>query len=153
MEETKKPSVHVVLAHSYLTYFILCSVGLFLETFFPLTIPVPQSATLAVICFLVGPLLILWAQLTSYKYQIVRKETGQSQFNLGPYKYMRNPTHLGLLILVGGYTLVSQAAMLFIVTGLAYLISNVFFRKYEVLLEHKHGENYKSYRSSVRKIM
>jgi protein-S-isoprenylcysteine O-methyltransferase Ste14 len=83
----------------------------------------------------------------------VKKQNSQSQFSSGPYRYLRNPTHLGLLILVGGYTLVSQSAMLFVVTGAAYLISNIFFRKYEVLLEHMHGDIYKSYKSSVRKIM
>ena len=153
MEELKKSSIHSILAHSYLTYFILCSVGLFLETFFPLTIYVPNSSTLAIICFAVGPLLILWAQATSHKYQVLKKQDSQSQFSSGPYKYLRNPTHLGLLILVGGYTLVSQSAMLFIVTGVAYLVSNIFFRKYEILLEHMHGDTYKSYQSSVRKIM
>jgi protein-S-isoprenylcysteine O-methyltransferase Ste14 len=153
MEEAKKPSVHVVLAKSYLTYFLLCSFGLFLETFFPLTIPVPQSVTLAVICFAVGPLLILWAQITSHRYHLVRKETDQIRFDFGPYRFLRNPTHLGLLILVGGYTLVTQAAMLFVVTGVAYIISNIFFRKYEILLENTHGDIYKTYKSSVRKIM
>ncbi len=153
MEEAKKSSVHVVLAQSYLTYFLLCSFGLFLETFFPLTIPVPQSVNLAVICFAVGPLLILWAQITSHRYHLARKETDQVRFDFGPYRFLRNPTHLGLLILVGGYTLVTQAAMLFVVTGVAYIVSNIFFRKYEILLENTHGDTYKTYKSSVRKIM
>ena len=153
MEQLEKQSAHRILAHSYLTYFLLCSFGLFLETFFPLTISVPQGDTFATICFIVGPLLILWAQYISYKYQVIRKETGEPKFNLGPYKYLRNPTHLGLLILVGGYTLVSKAAMLFIVTGVAYIISNIFFRKYERLLESRHKDLYKTYKSSVPKIM
>ena len=153
MEELKKPSVHVVLAESYLTYFILCSIGLFLEVFFPMNIYVPHATLFAVICFAVGPLLILWAQYTSKRFEIIKKQTGEPQFNKGPYKYLRNPTQFGLVILVGGYALVTSASTLFIATGIAYLISNIFFKKHEAILESKYGEPYKEYKSSVPKIM
>lgn len=153
MEDLKKPSVHVVLAQSYLAYFILCSLGLFLDVFFPITLLVPHSTPFAVVCFAVGPLLILWAQYTSHHFELIKKQTGQPQFNRGPYKYLRNPTQLGLLILVAGYALVSQSGTLFVATGLAYLISNIFFRKHEAILESKYGQPYQIYKSSVRKIM
>lgn len=148
-----KPSVHVVLAQSYLAYFLLCSFGLFFDVFFPVTIYVPQASLFAVLCFAVGPLLILWAQYTSYRFEIIKKQMGEPLFNKGPYKYLRNPTQLGLVILVGGYALVSQSGTLFIATGLAYLISNVFFRKHEAILESKYGQPYQVYKDSVRKIM
>lgn len=153
MEEKDKTSVHVVLAQSYLTYFLLCSFGLFLDVFFPVTIHVPKSVAFATTCFAIGPLLILWAQYTSHRFEIIKKQTGQPQFNRGPYKYLRNPTQLGLLILVAGYTLVTGAATLFIATGVAYIVSNVFFKKHEAILESKYGEPYQEYKSSVRKIM
>jgi protein-S-isoprenylcysteine O-methyltransferase Ste14 len=110
-----------------------------LDVFFPVTISVPRPTVFATICFAVGPLLILWAQYTSHRFEIIKKQTGQPQFNRGPYKYLRNPTQLGLLILVAGYTLVSQAATLFIATGIAYIISNVFFKKHESILESKYS--------------
>lgn len=153
MEELKKPSVHVVLAQSYLTYFIFCSLGLFLEVFFPMNIYVPHAKIFAILCFAVGPLLILWAQYTSKRFEILKKQTGQPQFNRGPYRYLRNPTQFGLVILVGGYALVTSASTLFIATGIAYLISNIFFRKHEEILESRYGEPYKEYKSSVPKIM
>lgn len=153
MEELKKPSVHIILAESYLAYFILCSIGLFLDTFFPFNINIPYATVLAVVFFAVGPLLILWAQYTSHRFEIIKKQTGQPQFNRGPYRYLRNPTQLGLVILVGGYALVSSASMLFVATGVAYLISNVFFKKHELILESRYGEPYKEYKSSVPKIM
>ncbi len=149
----EKPSVHVVLAQSYLAYFVLCLFGLFFDIFFPVTIYIPHSTVFAVICFAVGPLLILWAQYTSHRFEIIKKKVGEPQFNRGPYRYLRNPTQLGLVILVGGYALVSQAGTLFIATGLAYLISNIFFRKHEAILESKYGEPYQLYKQAVRKIM
>lgn len=153
MENLKKPSVHIVLAKSYLTYFIFCSFGLFLEVFFPMNIYVPHHTFFAVICFAVGPLLILWAQYTSKRFEIVKKQTGQPQFNRGPYRYLRNPTQFGLVVLVGGYALVTSASTLFIATGIAYLISNIFFKQHEEILESRYGEPYKEYKSSVPKIM
>ncbi len=153
MEEIKTPSVHVVLAKSYLTYFLLCSFGLFFDIFFPVTVYVPKPTFLAIVCFTIGPLLILWAQYTSHKFEIIKKQTGELKFNKGPYKFLRNPTQLGLVILVGGYTLVTQAGTLFIATGLAYIISNVFFRKHESILESKYGQPYQEYKSSVPKVM
>jgi protein-S-isoprenylcysteine O-methyltransferase Ste14 len=154
MEQMIKKSIHKILAHSYLAYFLLLSLGLFLEVFFPMRISyIPSSPLLTIVCFVTGPVLILWAQHSSHKSQMIKEKTGQVNFQIGPYKYIRNPTHLGLLILIGGYTLASQAAVLFIVTGVAFIISNIFFRKYENLLECRHGHIYKSYKSVVRKIM
>lgn len=153
MENQSNQSVHVVLAQSYLVYFILCAVGLFLEMFFPMRFYVPHATLLAVICFAVGPLLMLWAQYTSHRFEKIKQEIGAPVFHRGPYRYLRNPTQLGLLILVLGYALISGAAMLFVATGVAYLLSNIFFRKHESILETKYGAPYQAYKSSVRKIM
>ena len=153
MENNPPLSVHKVLAHSYLTYYLLCSFGLLLSVFFPLRFFVPESALLAKICFLVGPILIVWAQVTSRKFEKTKQQTGELRFKCGPYRYIRNPTQLGLVILVLGYALATQTAMLFVTTGIAYIVSNVFFRKHEVILESKYGEPYKEYKSSVRKVL
>lgn len=146
-------SVHKVLARSYLSYFLLCLVGLFFDIFFPLKFSVSYAKELAIVFFGLGPLLIFWAQHSSHKFEIIKQKTGQLSFDKGPYKYLRNPTQLGLVILVAGYAFATGAAVLFIATGLAYLISNIFFRKHESILESRYGEHYIKYKSSVRKIM
>ncbi len=153
MENTKTQSVHRVLATSYLTYFLLCSFGLCLSIFFPIKFSVPNASTFGVFCFVAGPLLIVWAQITSHIFEKVKQQTGQLCFNKGPYRYLRNPTQLGLVILVLGYAFASGTAMLFLTAGLAYIVSNVFFRKHESILENKYGDVYKKYKESVKKVL
>ncbi|MCC7436363.1 isoprenylcysteine carboxylmethyltransferase family protein [Candidatus Nomurabacteria bacterium] len=152
MEKAKK-SVHKILAGSYLSYFILCLVGLFFDIFYPLKFSLPNSSIIAIIFFAVGPALIFWAQNSSHKFEILKQKTGTVSFSNGPYRYLRNPTQLGLLILVAGYAFASGAAVLFVATAVAYLISNIFFRKHESVLEARYGEKYINYKDSVRKIM
>ncbi|MBP6858086.1 MAG: isoprenylcysteine carboxylmethyltransferase family protein [Candidatus Pacebacteria bacterium] len=152
MEEAKK-SVHKILASSYLSYFLLILGGLFFDIFFPLKFSFPNGQVLTIIFFAVGPALILWAQHSSHKFEKIKEKTGSLSFGTGPYKYLRNPTQLGLVILVAGYAFASGAAVLFIAVGIAYLISNIFFRKHESVLEARYGEHYSKYRDSVRKII
>jgi protein-S-isoprenylcysteine O-methyltransferase Ste14 len=146
-------SVHKVLAASYLTYFLLCSLGLFLGIFFPLHFSMLYATFFAVLCFGVGPFLMLWAQYTSHRFEILKRETGQIQFKKGPYRFLRNPTQLGLVILVLGYALVTGTAILFVTTGVAYIISNVFFKKHEEIMESRYGTHYSSYKASVKKVL
>ncbi len=136
-----------------MAYFLLLLFGLFLGTFFPIEFYVLHASLFSVICFILGPLLILWAQYTTRRVEKLRKEQGGSHLNLGPYRYLRNPTQLGLVILVAGYAFASGTAILFVTAGIAYIISNVFFRKYESILESKYGQDYLAYKSSVPKIM
>jgi protein-S-isoprenylcysteine O-methyltransferase Ste14 len=152
-EQLANKSVHRTLAKSYLVYFILCSLGLFLGVFFPMQFFIPHSQTFAVIGFILGPVLIIWAQTTSHRFELTKQQTGTLVFNRGPYRFLRNPTQFGLVMLVAGYAFASHTAILFVITALAYVISNVFFRKHEQILESRYGEPYKSYKSSVPKIM
>lgn len=151
--EQQTPSVHRVLANSYMTYLLLCTFGLFADVFFPIRLAVPEGKTMAIIFLIVGPLFIAWAQYTSFTFEKVKEQTGSPVFLRGPYKYFRNPTQIGLLFLVAGYALATGAIMLFLATVLAYVISNIFFRKHEAILEARYGEKYKEYKSSVNKVL
>ncbi|MDQ5931166.1 MAG: hypothetical protein QG674_332 [Patescibacteria group bacterium] len=153
MEQIVNKSVHRTLAKSYLGYFLLCSLGLFLGIFFPMQFYIPHSQTFAILGFVLGPVLIIWAQTTSHRFEITKQQTGQLVFNRGPYRFLRNPTQLGLVMLVAGYAFASHTAILFVSVGVAYIISNIFFKKHEQILESRYGEPYKEYRSSVPKIM
>ncbi|MEK7227811.1 MAG: methyltransferase [Patescibacteria group bacterium] len=132
---------------------MFCTIGLALSAFFPIRFFVPNAIVLAKICFMVGPLLIVWAQITSGKFEEIKRTTGEIRFKRGPYRYLRNPTQLGLVILVLGYAFATSTAMLFLTTCVAYLISNVFYKRHEHILEQKYGESYKEYKSSVRKVL
>lgn len=151
--ENKTPSVHKVLATSYITYFMFCSLGLFLSIFFPIKFSIPNQALFGIISFGLGPLLIFWAQYTSYRFEIIKKQTGQIVFAKGPYRYFRNPTQIGLLFLVLGYAFVTKTLMLFIATFVSYLVSNFFFKKHEQILEDRYGEDYLKYKQKVNKVL
>ncbi len=143
------PSVHTILARSYLIYFVCSIVGLFADTMLGFTIAIPHAQTIAFICFAIGALLILWAQYTS---RTTKADPKHPYFLYGPYRYMRNPTHLGLVILVLGYTVVSGSVIFCLVTLVGYLVSNIFFRKYESILTQTYDGAYQSYQSKVPKI-
>lgn len=130
-------------------YFVASIGALFLDTLLGVEVVVPYAKEGMIACFAFGTFLIIWAQITS------RKALGHntSYFFKGPYKYMRNPTHLGLVFLVVGYTLISGSLIFSLVTIVGYLISNIFFGSYEAILNRTYGEEHKHYQSNVPKIL
>lgn len=143
----QKPTIHIVLAHSYLAYFVFSLLGLFADSLFGFNIPLAHGNTIALIAFAVGSLLIWWAQGTS------AKKSDRPYFERGPYRYMRNPTHIGIMLLVAGYAAVSGSVIFLAVTVIGYVVSNFFFKKYESLLHTEYGAEYKSYKKEVPKIL
>ncbi len=155
MDHTEKMqrsnSIHLTLAHSYLAYYLCSIVGLFVDTFIGFTVETAGAARFALIFFIIGTLLILWAQVTSRRY---KHETESSPYFLhGPYRFVRNPTHLGIVLLVSGYTFVSGSLVFFGITVLGYLVSNVFFKRYEAILDRAYGDDYKRYQASVPRVL
>lgn len=144
-----QPSIHTTLAHSYLTYFVCSMVGLFGDTLLGFDIAVVHAPTIAITCFVFGAVLIGWAQYTS---RHTSTDQTKPYFLRGPYRYMRNPTHLGMVILVLGYTVVSGSVIFCAVTLIGYLISNIFFKKYEKLVVASYDGTYADYQSNVPKI-
>ena len=140
------PSVHLTLANSYLVYFIFSLIGLFAGTFFSIGTPLHDGQWIALACFIIGPLLIWWAQSTSAIQSTV------PYFERGPYRFVRNPTQIGILILVSGYTAVSGSILFLLATLIGYLISNRFFKKYESILHREYGTTYGDYKDSVPKV-
>jgi protein-S-isoprenylcysteine O-methyltransferase Ste14 len=145
----QQQTIHHILATSYIIYFMASLAGLLIDSFISIQFDVPYAKTVAIICFGVGPLLILWAQLTGAKFL---NNGVHTYYHYGPYKFLRNPTHVGLLILVTGYTLISGSLVFFGMTLIGFLVSNIFFRKYELLNEQNHGEHYRLYRSQTPKL-
>ncbi len=146
--------VHLVLARSYLVYLIASIIGLFADLFVPLDFTLVHGTRIAVICIGVGTALIWWAQHTS-RYCMNKKHAHHGDslyFQHGPYRLMRNPTHLGMLLMVTGYALVSKSVIFFGITLIGYLFSNIFFRKYEFLVRNKYGDIYDAYKKRISKI-
>lgn len=143
-------TIHTILATSYIAYFLASVAGLLVDTFISVPFDIPYAHTAAIICFMVGPLIMLWAQATSWKF--LRNSGIGDYFKYGPYRFVRNPTHVGLLILVTGYTLVSGSLVFFGMTLIGFLVSNFFFTKYELLNEETYGEQYRAYQSHTPRI-
>lgn len=131
-------------------YFIASMIGLFADSFLHLDFHFALARIAAIVCLLLGPIIIAWAQYTSWKCK--RIHNCGPYFNHGPYRFLRNPTHIGLVILVAGYTFVSGSVVFFLITVLGYLASNVFFKKYESILETTYGDMYEAYKHAVKKI-
>jgi protein-S-isoprenylcysteine O-methyltransferase Ste14 len=144
-------AIHTTLARSYIAYFVCSMVGLLADALFGFVVPVPQGTLIALVCFAVGPALIWWAQHTSRT--SVSAAAGTTYFNRGPYRFLRNPTHLGIVILVAGYAAVTGSMIFLFVTLIGYMISNHFFKRYETILRITYGEDYKEYESSTPKVL
>ena len=131
-----------LLAISYMTYLMLCSVGLFLDVIFPLEAHIIYGNTIGIICFVAAPLIMIWAQFSVEKFYKALKNKEEVSSAFGPYRYMRNPTQIALIILIAGYTAISNSIALCITALISYYISNHFYLKHEFRLEKEYGTEY-----------
>lgn len=160
-EETKKEEtnilkgsamVHFILSHSYSVFLFAVVLGVIFDTFIPINIY--QSQTYQYIGFVMivlGSLLIYWAQSTSSKTKKEMEEGASRDFARGPYKYSRNPTHIGLAVMTLGlgFLINSLFSVIFII--IAFLVTkSVFIKKEEGILEEKYGQTYCDYKKKVR---
>ncbi len=86
----KRPSINIPLAHSYLANLVFSLLGLFADNIFNIGKPSPHGQWIALACFIIGPLIIWWAQATS------AAKNDKPYFERGPYKFLRNPTQIGI---------------------------------------------------------
>lgn len=143
--------VHYVLSHSYMIYLGAIVFGVI----FDFLIPLPFSSIFYLyggfaLMFL-GTLLIYWAQETSSCSKKEMTEKGMKRnFAEGPYKYTRNPTHIGLSLLTLGFGLMAGSFFTVFFMVVAFLVTKfVFLRKEESLLEDKYGKIYCDYKKKV----
>lgn len=146
-----KRAIHHVLVHSYSTYFFLFIFGVVLDLIFPLKIFQSTIVTiLGILLLALAPLLILWAQNTSKKLNKAENKK-KEHFSRGPYRFTRNPTHLGLFILALGFGLTVHAFFVVLLTIIyAIFVKTIFLKKEEIILIDKYGEPYVEYKKSVK---
>lgn len=145
--------VHIVLSHSY-TVFLLAVI---LGVIFDILIPTSYFGNyifqyVGITLIILGSLLIYWAQRTTNctKKEELEKGILVRDFARGPYKYSRNPTHIGLttMALGLGFTINSVFSVVFVI--IAFLITKiVFIKKEEALLEKRYGDDYCNYKKKV----
>lgn len=152
MEKEQKPqNIHMVLARSYMMYFLFCAIGLWIDSYISVDFPFKFATYASYALFIIGPALILWAQLSSRKFE--KGKDAKKHFYYGPYAFLRNPTHLGLLLLVAGYTFVSGSVIFFATTLVSYILSSFFYKQHEEILHDTYGKEYDNYKEDVKKIL
>jgi protein-S-isoprenylcysteine O-methyltransferase Ste14 len=148
----KKPSVHKVLIHSYICYFLFLFAGMSLDVIFNIKLNLFDNfiiRVIGVLFMIFSALLIFWAQRTSRNLDTtnINIET----FSKGPYKFTRNPTHIGLLFLLLGFGVVYNTPFVFLSAVLYFFVAKMsFLKKEEEILFQKYGEPYLEYKKSVR---
>lgn len=150
---TEVTSIHTTLARSYLAYLLFSLLGLLADSIVNFSVTVPFGNSIALACFILGPALMFWAQLSSKGFRHSNGAPKPEYFLHGPYRYLRNPTHLGIVILVTGYAAVSGSVIFLASTILGYIVSNVLFKRYEKIATENYGERYANYKSDVPKIL
>jgi len=145
--------VHFILSHSYIMFLAAVVLGLICDVF--LRIKIFNSHIyeyVGTIMIIAGSLLIYWAQSTSSatRKKTLTKAVEPTDFEDGPYRYSRNPTHIGLTIMTLGlaFVLNSVSSMIFII--IASLVTKfIFLQKEEALLEQRYGKPYADYKKKV----
>jgi len=152
-KEYRKGMVHFILVHSYLIFLMAVILGVFFDTFLKEKIfSHGIYGNIGFLMLIISSIIIYWAQSTSANYK--KKGGGHksgTNFEHGPYKYLRSPTHFGLFIMTLGLSLIINSLFSAIFTVVAYLITKLFFlKKEEKLLENKYGETYTKYKKKVK---
>ena len=147
----KRAEVHFVLAHSYTVYFLGFILALVFDMMFPLRLSLASGAIyLGLGLVLGGALLVIWAQKSSQKLRTKREFT-EKDFCSGPYAFSRNPTHLGLAIMLFGFGLIANSFFVILAAIISFSITKIFFlRKEEKILAARYGEPYLKYKAKVR---
>ena len=144
-------TVHHVLAHSYVLYFLLFLIGVWLDLTFKFKIFSDNIMLPVGLFFLVvSTALIFWAQKTGRDLRKF-KEVKTEHFCRGPYCYSRIPTQWGLFFLILGFGIITSSFFIILFTIISFLISkSVFMGRHDRLLIEKYGDAYREYKKLVR---
>lgn len=148
----KDGMVHLILSHSYVIFLMAVIFGAIFHNLFNFNIFSGYIYNyIGFFMIIGGSLLIYWAQSTS---GCVQKEKGnertEKDFERGPYKYSRNPTHIGLTVMTLGLALILNSFFTIVFLVIASFITKlIFVKKEEKLLERKYGQVYCDYKKKV----
>ena len=146
-----KGKVHRVLAHSYITYFVLLLIGIYLDMIYKIKIfSNPTIKPMGIIFLILATFIIIWAQKTGHEFRKVSEKRAE-HFHQGPYRYSRIPTHWGLFLLIFGFGIISNSFFVVLSTIISFFISKfIFINKHDKILEIKYGVHYLEYKKLVK---
>ena len=144
--------VHIVLSHSYFIYLCAIILGLILNIIFPVYFSSVTCDYEGLIAMTLGSYLIYWAQSTSGSmHKETVEEKDEPNFERGPYRYSRNPTHVGLALATLGFGLIMGSYFIVILSAVAYAVTKlIFLPKEEKILAEEYGSIYCQYQAKVR---
>jgi protein-S-isoprenylcysteine O-methyltransferase Ste14 len=150
-----KDSVSHVSSHSISVFALGLFVGVLLDIFFPMKIfSEPMNQYIGLVLIVLGTAVIYLAEKHGDDYSRQRKANNVcsiDDISRGPYKYTRNPKYLGLSLLLIGLGIILNTPFIIITAAISGLIVHFYFlKKEEEILEKRHGEIYKEYKSKVR---
>lgn len=153
IQSRRKDTVHYLLLHSYLVFLVAVVLGAIFDIF--INVRIFSHNTYQIIGFLmlfVSTIIIYWAQSVSSNYrERIIKNKSRSEFEIGPYRFLRSPTHFGLFIMTLGFSLIINSLFSVIFVFIAYGITKFFYlKKQEMILEKKYGLAYNEYKRKVK---
>jgi protein-S-isoprenylcysteine O-methyltransferase Ste14 len=143
--------IHHILSWSYLMYLGVVVFGIILNIIYPIAFSNTAFSYMGAVFMILGTSLIYWAQESSKGSSKEMEKTNEPRnFECGPYKYTRNPTHIGISLSVLGFGFLIGSLYVVTLLIIAYTISKlVFLPREEALLEKKYGKPYCDYREKV----
>lgn len=154
IKKIRSGMVHFILSHSYMVFLVAVMLGAIFHTFSSVNIfSAPIYPYIGFVLLVAGSLLIYWAQSTSNctKKEIQEGQKSERDFERGPYKFSRSPTHNGLTIMTLGLALILNSFFTFLFILIAAIITKlIFLKEEEILLEKKYGQTYCEYKKRVK---
>ena len=142
-----------LVVYSPVVYLLIFLVSFVAHLYYPVSLPGEKVLMpIGIALIFLAPALILWSQYYIKKFA-KREQTmeGERLFHIGPYRYTRNPTYLGLALLTLGFSFISSSLLMLVGTIISFHIVNFsVVKKEEELLRKKYGDEYAAYKSRVR---
>lgn len=137
-------------------FVIVMVVALSLDVFFPNPTASPfWTEEVGIFALVLGSTLLYWAHVSS---KIIRKDVVSSQNNVnffvGPYRYVRHPSYLGMVFVGLGISLIMNSVIVLGATILFYVCARIVATKEEKHLLHGDShvkQHYGEYSKKVKR--
>lgn len=108
------------------------------------------------VLFTIGTIIMLWSRITlwdSFRLGGVEPSDSDKLILSGPFKVLRHPTYLSIIINSLGLAIIVQSLSIFVLFTLLIVLIIRVIPIEEALLVKTYGEEYKDYQKKVKKIL
>lgn len=146
--------INTVMSWGTIVFLIAVFAGGLVDFFYPRNITNDSGTeSIGLALIVLATVIIFWATNSARKLvKDIAVNVSVDVFKTGSYRYSRNPTYLGLTLLVLGFGFISNSLSIIISAIVAFVIVHfTFLKKEEESLETKFGEVYRQYKKEVRR--